>query len=613
MDSTPTRRELLQTVGVAATAVAVTGTVSGQRTDGTEWTMFGADRANTGYSPEATGPPETPNALWSVETNAGIEGSAVVVDGRVYVGSTDNWLYAFDADTGDEEWSTETGGEIHSTPAVAGEAGTRTVYVGSDDGRLYAFDADTGEDVPEWSFAIDGRIRASPTVLETAGDSGLVYVGTERDPEGNRLYALDAETGTVEWEQDIGSNISGTPAIVTDDNGATVYVGTETGELLAFDAEDGSAVWDPPFEVGEDLPEAEADLVDFTGAIAATSQAVYAGNRDGHLYALDRDTGQQRWSFDTGGVLVAGPAVTDELVYVGSRNGTVYALDVTDGTEEWAVETGRAINATPTVAGQTVYVGNDAGDLVALDVSTGQEHWLFEFDGAIRAQSAVVDERLYVGDGHGMFSALDSDAEPLDSGADSQAADDEDDDSVLSDLAFLVWPASLLGTVGAILGVLYVAHRSGALERIETVADSYGGDVAEPAPDPEEQSKPTPVWNLVIDDVISRAEKTDTTATDDLLVRKYVDSDSLESPVVAYEIESFRDEPVEIRLTEPLVTEPTDNASKPLGDNWTVEDELVFEGRIGPGETLRTVVGRRDCPAERAGELLDGLTISVES
>jgi serine/threonine-protein kinase len=63
-----------------------------------------------------------------------VESSPAVAGGVVYVGSTDNYVYALDASTGDLRWRYQTGHRVESSPTVAGGV----VYVGSTDNYVYA-------------------------------------------------------------------------------------------------------------------------------------------------------------------------------------------------------------------------------------------------------------------------------------------------------------------------------------------------------------------------------------------------------------------------------------------------------------------------------------------
>jgi outer membrane protein assembly factor BamB len=68
-------------------------------------------------------------------TGRSVNSSPDVVNGVVYVGSSDSKLYALDAISGTLKWSYTTGGSIDSSPAVA----NGVVYAGSHDDSLYAF------------------------------------------------------------------------------------------------------------------------------------------------------------------------------------------------------------------------------------------------------------------------------------------------------------------------------------------------------------------------------------------------------------------------------------------------------------------------------------------
>lgn len=76
----------------------------------------------------------TGSEKWSYQTGNFIFASPTVMNGTVYIGSEDNKLYAFDAVSGHEKWFYQTGGSISSTPTVV----NKSVYIGSADGNVYA-------------------------------------------------------------------------------------------------------------------------------------------------------------------------------------------------------------------------------------------------------------------------------------------------------------------------------------------------------------------------------------------------------------------------------------------------------------------------------------------
>src|SRR5205807_2476278 len=74
----------------------------------------------------------------------------------------------------------------------------------------------------DWSHTTRGPIFPSPAVA-----NGVVYVGSGDD----KLYALDAVTGTVKWSYTTGSEIgTSSPTVV---NGV-VYIGSYDHKLYAF-------------------------------------------------------------------------------------------------------------------------------------------------------------------------------------------------------------------------------------------------------------------------------------------------------------------------------------------------------------------------------------------
>ena len=114
------------------------------------------------------------------------------------------------------DWSYATGNSVYSSPAVA----NGLVYVGSDDDKLYALDAVTGS--LKWSYATGESIgESSPAVA-----NGVVYVGSF----DGKLYALDAVTGALKWSYTTGNGIDSSPAVA---NGV-VYVGSDDGNVYAF-------------------------------------------------------------------------------------------------------------------------------------------------------------------------------------------------------------------------------------------------------------------------------------------------------------------------------------------------------------------------------------------
>jgi hypothetical protein len=99
---------------------------------------------------------------------------------------------------------------------------------------------------------------------------------------------------------------------------------------------------------------------------------VFVGSWKKHLYAVDADSGAERWQFGDGWsrpsepLMPSSPTVADGTVFVGSRDGNLYAVDADSGAERWRFGTDRWVRSSPTVADGTVFVGSNDGNLYAI-------------------------------------------------------------------------------------------------------------------------------------------------------------------------------------------------------------------------------------------------------
>ncbi len=170
--------------------------------------------------------------LWTFEpSSACLPTAPVAAGGCVFVGDRSGVLRALDAG-GKLRWKAYTGGAIFCPPAVA----QGRVYVGSADGRVYAFEAATGRRL--WSFRVApakrwipvyGRLISTwPVAGGVVVKDGVVYAAAGiAHYDGTHVVALDAVTGEVKWYNDSSGRLSETA-----DSGISVQ-----GELFIHDGE----------------------------------------------------------------------------------------------------------------------------------------------------------------------------------------------------------------------------------------------------------------------------------------------------------------------------------------------------------------------------------------
>lgn len=214
-------------------------------------------------------------------------------NGTVYAGSWDyasgKSLTAFDAKTGDIKWIAETwpegepnGDGIQHAPVVY----DGTVYVASHQDYLYAFDQDTGEEL--WSRKTHPEdVESDPTGSEAltrppAVKNGILYyatysihrgfLGGHKYVEENSVYAMDLESREILWRNNTGHVNHGAPVIASE----TVYV-ISFDTVYAIDIANGDTRW--TFEMS---------TKGYAGP-AVVNGTVYVGDLNGNFYALAED------------------------------------------------------------------------------------------------------------------------------------------------------------------------------------------------------------------------------------------------------------------------------------------------------------------------------------
>ena len=113
----------------------------GQTTISSNWSQW---RADPSHSSTASVGPSSLVLAWKFQTSGSVISSPTVSDDIVYVGSTDSYIYALGAWSGNLIWKFKTQAPIESSVAVA----NGYVYTGGDDGYVYCLNPCTGEMQP---------------------------------------------------------------------------------------------------------------------------------------------------------------------------------------------------------------------------------------------------------------------------------------------------------------------------------------------------------------------------------------------------------------------------------------------------------------------------------
>jgi outer membrane protein assembly factor BamB len=371
--------------------------------------MFGQNLQRTGNMSVA-GVTLTKSTLSSLklryETYVGhsIVGTPLVVDGRIYVVSSDGTVQALDAKTGSILWSkvpfgAKTG--IIMNPSYD----NGNLFIGQHDPEgSVQFDSigvNTGN--TKWSVTFPGTVRGAPEVI-----NGVVYIGTadgDPAPFGNcsqgGVYALSEATGAVVWHYVVDQTASDGGSVWSpiSYDGSKLIFGTgntcspnaplddASNSVVALNPQTGAIDW-----VSNILEPQTVDDDDGSGG-PVINGLYYTQSKNGNFYIINASTGLVQAKIPDGLSLYSGAAtpVTDGTTVVacsgyrapltllpyGSDGGLLYGFDMS-GHQKWLVATSNWPVYSMSMLNGLVLAGMD-NHINILDASTGAQLWSFPF------------------------------------------------------------------------------------------------------------------------------------------------------------------------------------------------------------------------------------------
>jgi outer membrane protein assembly factor BamB len=233
-----------------------------------------------------------------------------------------------------------------------------------------------------WTAALPAGIKFPVA----AGDA--VYTSN-----GGVIVALDAATGAVRWQFDLGvaPSVAGAkpPAVL----GGIVYAAGHDGTVFAIDAATGQLRWS--HETGGTV----------STAVAVDTDTVFVGTNEGTLFALDAATGENRWAYPTGAISVSSPVIAEGVIYVGGGGDTLFALDTTNGLPRWKKSVKAGMQSVAVGDGLAVAAGINTSNavlLVAMDAANGDALW--QDQSGAELPPAIVDGTVYAPIGEGVVA-----------------------------------------------------------------------------------------------------------------------------------------------------------------------------------------------------------------
>ncbi len=346
-----------------------------------EWPHYRGNPQLHGVAAASLG--DDPTLAWRFQTKGDILSSPVIAGGVVYVGSTDNWVYAIDLASGALRWKFETKDMVEAPPLVL----DGTVYVGSSDFFFYALDAEDG--ALRWKHETQDRVLGGANWFRGADGARRVLVGSY---DAN-VYCFAAANGALLWTYTTDNYVNGSPAIA----GAETLFGGCDAALHLVDLQSGERV--AKVELGEGCQVA--------GSVALRGDRAYLGHYGNEFLRVDLDSGEVEWRYDGKRQgFCSSPAVSETHVVFGGRDRHLHCAARADGAPLWKFRTKRKVDASPVICGDRVVFGSGDGRVYILRLADGELLWSYDVGKPIYSSPAVVDGHVVIGAGDGRVYAF---------------------------------------------------------------------------------------------------------------------------------------------------------------------------------------------------------------
>ncbi len=351
--------------------------------------MFQANLERTGVYDDI-GPEENPELVWKFDAGSAVFSTPLVYDGTVYFVSFEGGVYAVDKEDGSVIWEKDLEGEPSFQIALNEEILLVGLRFSDEENNSYLMSLDrmTGEE--NWRFESEHQTGLSTPVIydETAFLTSVQ----------GYLFSLDLRTGEELWRLPIQGRQG---QIVISDG--TLYFQDSSQVLHAISSDLGQEEWripSPPTKRGAfGTPSADHCCI-FT---------IRNNDVSGSVTKINKHTGELEAEFKIEFPSLSTISLANDVVFFGDEgeghagaHGYMNAMDTDSGELLWRFETEGFVRGAASIARDTVYFGSHDHYMYAVDRHTGEMKWRYKTDAGIASTPAIVDGRLYFGsiDGH---------------------------------------------------------------------------------------------------------------------------------------------------------------------------------------------------------------------
>jgi outer membrane protein assembly factor BamB len=182
-------------------------------------------------------------------------------------------------------------------------------------------------------------------------DAGSVIVSKD----DGELLSLRAQDGTIVWRRALSAPQAVRPSAAGD----RLYVGLTDGRVLAIDRESGNELW--TYTVGDRV----------TGLLALDDQVII-GTTGNYVYSLRLESGRLHWQWRVGADVTGAAVADDKRIYFAALDNVLRAVDRKNGNLRWTQPLPSRPSGGPLRAGNVIIVPTVSADIGVYDAQTGK-------------------------------------------------------------------------------------------------------------------------------------------------------------------------------------------------------------------------------------------------
>ena len=332
--------------------------------------------------------------LWSTDIGSGFDSYAyslvpAITDGVAYAANSNGKVIAIDSVTGKKRWSVNIDKEISGGVGL----GDGLIYVGTVEAEVIALDVRDGKTV--WQQRVPSEVLVTPVAA-----AGRVIVQTI----DGKVTGLSSIDGKVKWTyQHVVPNLTlrggATPVLGV----GVVICAFSDGQVVALDTAGGRVLWNSVAAYATGRNEVER-LTDIDTQPVLKKDILYTASYQGQIIAAAFGSRKLVWTKRSS--TNRNLAVTEDSLFYTSSDGVITAIDRHTGETKWTQSNLQYRELTaPVVLKDWLVVGERDDYMHVINQSNGKLLGRKKLSGGLLIDPINFNDRLYTLSGSGALSA----------------------------------------------------------------------------------------------------------------------------------------------------------------------------------------------------------------